>query len=95
MNREKESQIAWENAVQAAKAGGRGLSIWPRDKDRVRLEDLPVLAAGWSAGLHGRAWDIISVDSDKMLRQVVKAGKSYALGLNVPDPNGYWMVVEQ
>ena len=95
MNHVQENRIAWENAVKAAKAGKRGLGIWPKDKDRIRLEDLPLLPEGWSAQLQGKKWDVIPVDSDKMLQQVVKVGRFYALGLPMKDPDGFFMVVEQ
>lgn len=94
MNKENESRLAWENAVKVAKAGHRGLQIWPRDRDRITLEDLPVLPEGWSASLKGRAWDVIPVDSDAMLQRVVKVGKNYALGIEVRDQDGFYMVVE-
>ena len=95
MNHIQESMSAWKEAVRSAKASHRGLGIWPRDRDRIRIEDLPLLPAGWSASLAGRAWDVIPVDSDRMLQQVVKVGRFYALGIDIPDPDGYWMVVEQ
>ena len=98
MNHVQESRLAWENAVKAAKARSsrsRGLHIWPGDRNKVRLEDLPILPEGWSANLRGRAWDIIAVSNDKELRKVVKSGKSYALGVDIVDPDGYYMVVEQ
>jgi len=94
MNHVQESRTAWENAVKAAKASHRGLQIWRGDSDRIRLEDLPILSNGWSANLRGRAWDIIPVNTTKMLQQVIKVGRSYALGVDKPDPDGYWMVVE-
>ena len=95
MNHVQENRIAWENAVKAAKAGNRGLQVWPGDRHRVRLEDLAVLPAGWSASLRGRTWDTIPVNTDEMLRHVVKVGRVYALGLPDKDPDGYYMVVEQ
>lgn len=95
MNHASQSIIAWENAVKAAKAGNRGLNIWPKDRDRVRLEDLPVLPEGWSASLKGRTWDVLAVSNDKELQQQVKVGRNYALGISFPDPDGYFMVVEQ
>ena len=95
MNHVQESKLAWENAVKAAKAEGRGLNIWPGDRYRVRLEDLPVLSEGWPANLRGRSWDMILVPDDKELRKIVRPGRSYALGVDRPDPDGCYVVVEQ
>ena len=94
MNREKEAQCAYENAVKAAKAGNRPLNIWPRDQERVKISDLPVLPEGWAASLKGRSWDIHPVSNDKELKEVITFGHSYALGIAVPDSTGYYMVVE-
>lgn len=95
MNHVQESRIAWENAVQAAKAGHRGLNIWPGDRYRVRIEDLPVLLEGWSASLIGRAWDMLTVSDDKELQRQVKVGRSYALAMAHTDPDGFYLVVER
>ena len=98
MNRVQESRLAWENAVKAAKARGsrsKGLQIWPGDRDRIRLKDLPVLPEGWAANLKGRSWEIITVANDRELREAVKPGRSYGLGVAISDPTGHYMVIEQ
>jgi hypothetical protein len=71
------------------------LQIWPGDKDRITIKDLPELEIGWTANLKGRQWDVIPVNTDKMLQNVVKVGRYYALGNTVIDQDGYYMVVEQ
>ena len=95
MNHARNSAIVWKNTVAAAKASNRGLNIFPRDRERITLEDLPLLPEGWAAQLQGRKWEVIPVDTTKMLQQVVKVGRSYALGLPMRDPDGFYMVVEQ
>ena len=95
MNHVKTSQEAWKQAVGAAKASHRGLQIWPGDQYRITLDDLPVLEEGWSANLQGRKWDILAISTTEEIRDAVKIGRSYALGLPTPDSKGYFMVVEQ
>lgn len=94
MNREIESQRAWEAAVKAAKEGNRPLVIWPRDMDRIRIEDLPVLPDGWAASLRGRAWDVHMVKTEKELKEIIVLGHGYALGSALPDLDGNYMIVE-